>query len=170
MRARGLKEGGESILFMKFIADRTLGKLAKELRMLGYDTIYFRGDDTHQLFHLAREEGRTLLTRNTKLFPKRPEDRVITLTEDKPSLQIKELIQKGHISVENDNLFSRCLLCNVILDDITRGEAEGKVPDFIFHQQKEFYQCPQCGRIYWPGTHQVNMQRRLEELRKADSR
>ena len=150
---------------MKFIADRTLGKLAKQLRMLGYDTIYFRGDDTHQLFHLAREEGRTLLTRNTKLFPKRPEDRVITITEDKPSLQIKELIQKGHISVENDNLFSRCLLCNMILDDITRGEAEGKVPDFIFHQQKEFYRCPRCGRIYWPGTHHRNMKNKLKELR-----
>jgi uncharacterized protein with PIN domain len=61
-------------------------------------------------------------------------------------------------------------LCNVILDDITRGEAEGKVPDFIYHQQKEFYRCPQCGRIYWPGTHQINMQRRLEELRNADGR
>jgi hypothetical protein len=150
---------------MKFIADRTLGKLAKELRMLGFDTIYFQSNDTHQLFHLAREEGRTLLTRNTRLLPKRSEDRVITITEDKPSLQIKELIQKGHISVENDNLFSRCLLCNMILDDITRGEAEGKVPDFIFHQQKEFYRCPQCGRIYWPGTHHRNMQNKLKELR-----
>jgi uncharacterized protein with PIN domain len=138
--------------------------------MLGYDTIYFRGDDTHQLFHLAREEGRTLLTRDTKLFPKRPEDRVITITEDKPSLQIKELIQKGHISVEDGNLFSRCLLCNVILADITRGEAEGKVPDFIFHQQKEFYRCPQCGRIYWPGTHHKNMERKLKELRMEDGR
>jgi uncharacterized protein with PIN domain len=150
---------------MKFIADRTLGKLAKELRMLGFDTIYFQSDDTHQLFHLAREEERTILTRNTKLLPKRPEDRVITITEDKPSLQIKELIQKRHISVEKDNLFSRCLLCNVILDDITREEAEGKVPDFIFHQQKEFYQCPQCGRIYWPGTHHKNMEIKLKELR-----
>jgi uncharacterized protein with PIN domain len=150
---------------MKFIVDRTLGKLAKELRMLGFDTIYFRSDDTHQLFHLAREEGRTILTRNTKLLPKRPEDRVITITEDKPSLQIKELIQEGHISVEKDNLFSRCLLCNAILDDITREKAEGKVPDFIFHQQKAFYQCPQCGRIYWPGTHHKNMETKLKELR-----
>ena len=155
---------------MKFIADRTLGKLAKDLRMLGYDTIYFRSDDTHQLFHLAREEGRTLLTRNTKLFPKRPEDQVIRITEDKPSLQIKELVQKGHISVEDDNLFSRCLLCNVILDAITRGDAEGKVPDFIFHQQKEFYQCPQCKRIYWPGTHHKDMERKLKELGIEDGR
>jgi uncharacterized protein with PIN domain len=93
---------------MKFIADRTLGKLAKELRMLGYDTIYFRSDDTHQLFHLAREERRTLLTRDTKLFAKRPEDRVITITEDKPSLQIKELVQKD-ISVEERQPVSRCL-------------------------------------------------------------
>jgi uncharacterized protein with PIN domain len=155
---------------MKFIADRTLGKLAKELRMLGFDTIYFRSDDTHQLFHLAREEGRTILTRNTKLLPKRPEDRVITVTEDKSSLQIKELIQKEHISVENDSLFSRCLLCNVILDDITREEVEGKVPDFIFHQQKDFYRCPQCGRIYWPGTHHKNMERKLRDLGMEDRR
>jgi len=155
---------------MKFIADRTLGKLVKELRMLGFDTIYFRIDDTHQLFHLAREEGRTILTRDTKLLPKRPEDRVITITEDKPSLQIKGLIREGHISVENDNLFSRCLLCNVILDGITREEAEGKVPDFIFHQQKEFYRCPQCGRIYWPGTHHKNMKNKLKELRMYDGR
>jgi uncharacterized protein with PIN domain len=155
---------------MKFIADRTLGKLAKELRMLGYDTIFFRSDDIHQLFHLAREEGRTLLTRNTKLFPKRPEDQVIRITEDKPSLQIKELVQKGHISVEDGNLFSRCLLCNVILDDIPREEAEGKTPDFIFHQQKEFYRCPQCGRIYWPGTHHKNMENKLRKLRMEDGR
>ena len=155
---------------MKFIVDRMLGKLAKELRMLGYDTVYFRSDDPHQLFHLARQEQRLILTRNTKLAPKQPEDQVITITEDKPSLQIKELLLKKHISVEDDNLFSRCLLCNVILDDISRSEAEGKVPDFIFHQQKEFYRCPQCGRIYWPGTHQVNMQRRLEKFRKADGR
>lgn len=149
---------------MKFLVDRMLGKLAKELRMLGYDTIYYRGEDPHQLLQLARQEGRVILTRNTKLIPKRLGDRILRVTEDKPSLQLKELIQKGHISLDGESLFSRCLLCNVLLKEIPRGEAEGKVPDFIFYQQKEFFQCPHCRKIYWQGSHQENMQKRVEEL------
>ncbi len=144
---------------MKFLADRMLGKLAKGLRMLGYDTIYYRGEDAHQMIQLARQEGRAILTRNTKLIPKRPEDHIIRVMEDNPLLQLKELIQKGHISLNAENLFSRCLLCNVLIDEIPKGEAEGKVPDFIFYQQQAFYRCSQCGRIYWQGSHQGNMQK-----------
>ncbi len=153
---------------MNFVADRMLGKLAKQLRMLGYDTIYYRREDAYRLIKLAREEGRVILTRNTKLFPRTPEDRIIKITEDRPFLQARELIQKGLISLSEENLFSRCLLCNVLLDGIPREEAEGKVPDFIFYQQKEFYRCSQCQRIYWQGSHQENMKRNIDELRIAN--
>jgi len=149
---------------IKFLADRMLGKLAKELRMLGYDTIYYRGENAYPLIKLAREEGRVILTRNTKLIPKRPEDRIIRVMEDKPPLQLRELIQKKVISLEEENLFSRCLLCNILLDEIPREEAEGKVPDFIFYQQKEFFRCPQCLRIYWKGSHQNHMQKKVNGL------
>ena len=77
---------------MKFLADRMLGKLAKELRMLGYDTVYYQGENAYPLIKLAREEGRVILTRNTKLIPKRPEDRIIRIMEDKPPLQLRELL------------------------------------------------------------------------------
>jgi len=149
---------------MNFIADRMLGKLAKELRMLGYDTVYYRGENAYPMIKLAREEGRVILTRNTKLLPKRPEDRIIRIMEDKPSLQLRELIQKGYISLEEGSLFSRCLLCNILLDEIPREEAEGKVPDFILYQQKDFSRCPQCLRIYWQGSHLDNMQKKIGEL------
>ena len=155
---------------MKFIADRTLGKLAKGLRMLGYDTLYYRGENAYPLIKLAREEDRVILTRNTKLIPKRPEDRIIRVMEDNPLHQLRELIQKGCISLNEENPFSRCLLCNALIDEIPREEAEGKVPDFIFYMQKTFYKCLQCGRIYWQGTHQENMQKRVAELRLAESR
>ena len=155
---------------MKFFADHMLGKLAKELRMLGYDTIYYQGENTYPLIKLAREEGRVILTRNRKLIPKRPEDRIIRVMEDNPLLQLRELIQKRYISLNEENFFSRCLLCNVLIDEIPKEEAEGKVPDFIFYQQKTFYRCPQCGRIYWPGSHQENMQKKVDELRLAESR
>jgi hypothetical protein len=153
---------------MKFIADRMLGKLVKELRMLGYDTVYYRGENTYPLIRLAREEGRAILTRSTKLLPKRPEDRIIRVTEDKPSLQLRELVQKGYVSLKEETFFSRCLLCNILLDAIPREEAEGKVPDFILYQQKHFFRCPQCSRIYWQGSHQDNMERKIERLRNLE--
>jgi uncharacterized protein with PIN domain len=86
--------------------------------------------------------------------------------EDKPFLQLKELVQKGYISLDEKSLFSRCLLCNAPLDEIPWGEAEGRVPDFIFYQQKDFFRCPQCQKIYWQGSHLGNMQKRIEELKK----
>jgi len=152
---------------MKFLADRMLGKLVKGLRMLGYDTIYYRGNDPHQLIQSARQEARVILTRNTKLIPKRSEDLILQIREDNPSLQLKELIQNELISLDEANLFSRCLLCNALLNGIPRKEAEGKVPDFIFSNQKEFFRCPQCQKIYWQGSHKENMQRKVEELRTS---
>ncbi len=149
---------------MKFLVDRMLGKLAKGLRMLGYDAIYYKGDDAYQLYSLARHDGRVILTRNTKLVQKRPEDHIIAIAEDYPFLQLKEVIQKGHLSLNEENLFSRCLICNAIIDPIPHEEAQGKVPDFIYFQKKDFSQCPQCRRIYWEGSHQENMVKKVEEL------
>ena len=149
---------------MKFLADHMLGKLAKELRMLGYDTIYYRGETGYPLIKLAREEGRVILTRNSKLLPRKPEDRIVRITEDKPRLQLNELIQKGCVSLNEEKLYSRCLLCNAPLDQISREEAEGKVPDFIFYQHKEFFRCPKCLKIYWPGSHLDHMKLKMKEL------
>ena len=149
---------------IKFLADRMLGKLAKELRMLGYDTAYYRGEEAYPLIKLAREEDRVILTRNTKLFPKRPEDRIVQVMEVKPSLQLRELLQKKVILLKEGAPFSRCLLCNLPLDEIPRDEAEGKVPDYILYQQKTFSRCPQCLRIYWQGSHQDHMLTKVDEL------
>ena len=105
------------------------------------------------------------MTRNTKLIPRKSEDRILRVMGDDPVFQLRELIEKGYISLDGEALFSRCLLCNSLLDQIPREDAEGKVPDFIFYQLKAFFRCPQCRRIYWQGSHQENMQRRVEELR-----
>jgi uncharacterized protein with PIN domain len=92
---------------------------------------------------------------------------VVRITKDPPDLQLRELYEKGHIAFGEEKSFSRCLICNVLLDEITRKEVEGKVPDFIFYNYQEFYRCSQCGRIYWPGSHQQNMQKRIKEILKC---
>jgi len=88
------------------------------------------------------------------------------IKEDNPLLQLKELIKKGIIKLDEGKLFSRCLLCNIPIIGISSEEVEGKVADFIFHHKQEFFKCPNCGRIYWEGTHKENMQKRIEELFK----
>ena len=150
----------------KFLVDRMLGRLAKGLRMLGYDTIYYRGQDLHELLHIARQEERVVLTRNTRLTAKGIEGRIILIKNDHPLHQLEELLNQGISVVDEQVLFSRCLLCNALLDKITREDAEGKVPDFVFIQQKDFSRCPQCLRIYWQGSHQEHMQKKVEDLFK----
>ncbi len=149
---------------MKFLVDRTLGRLAKGLRMLGYDTLYYRGSDPYQLFRLAREEERVILTRSSKLTPKRPEDQVVRIQEDRPWAQLKELIEKGLVSLHEEELLSRCLLCNSLLEEASREEVEGSVPEFIYYQYEIFFRCPQCQKVYWPGSHQERMNQRIKEL------
>ncbi len=153
-----------SVKVMKFIVDRMLGKLTKQLRMLGYDAVYYQGDDPEQLIQMARREDRTILTRNARLISKRPLERIIGVQEDRPYLQLKDLIKRGCLPLDQVKPLSRCLPCNAMLESISPEEAEGKVPDFVLYQQKEFFRCPECGRIYWKGSHRVNMEKRVEEL------
>jgi len=138
--------------------------------MLGYDTVYYRGDDFHQLIFLARQEDRIILTRDAKLAARRPKDRILTIMENNPSCQLKEVVQKGCVSLDENNFYTRCLLCNEQIEEIPRQEAEGKVPDFIFVQQKDFYRCTQCGRIYWQGSHLNHMQKKVDGLLKITTK
>ena len=149
---------------MKFLVDCMLGKLAKNLRTLGYDAVYHQGRDPGQLIEIARQQGRAILTRNPNVIPERPEDEILTLQEDDPDLQVKRLIKHGAISLDEARPFSRCLLCNALLVEIPRGDVEGKVPDFIFYHQEEFFQCSDCDKIYWKGSHQENMKEWVDGL------
>ena len=149
---------------MKFIADVNLGKLAKELRMLGFDTTYYRGKDLHELIQLARRMQGVILTRNRGLISKSTEIQMILVSEDDPLLQLKGLLRRGIIAIHDVGLFTRCLLCNTRLEEIAREKAEGNVPDFIYQHHQAFYRCPQCHRLFWPGTHFEKMKKGLESL------
>ncbi len=149
---------------MKFLADTMLGRLAKFLRMLGYDTVYYSGGDFREVRELARDQKRVLLTRNRKQIAVAGGQEIIFIREDRPLLQVKELLSQGMIALSEEAFFSRCLLCNTPLRRLAREEADGKVPEFVFYQQQEFHRCPHCKKIYWPGSHRDRMKRRLGKL------
>jgi uncharacterized protein len=146
---------------MKFVADRTLGKLARKLRILGFDTLYIRGGNLAGALQASLAENRVLLTRSRKVREKPENLTVLVVEANDPREQIQELIGKLHLQAKPDQFFRRCLLCNEELHSLGKDEAEGKVPDFIYRSYDVFFMCPRCLRIYWPGTHYEKMQKEM---------
>ena len=154
---------------MIFIADETLGKLAKWLRILGYDTVYWRSDDLRGLLRRAQEEGRALITKDTKLFQGKGSLKALLIREDNPFLQLQEVVHLFELPVTEDMLFSRCLTCNTPLEDVAPEEVKGEVPDYIYHTHQEFSRCPFCRKVYWAGTHYGHMARVVKRLQEKTS-
>jgi uncharacterized protein with PIN domain len=146
---------------MRIIVDRTLGNLARKLRILGYDTLYWRGGNAAGAAEAARSEGRVLLTRSRKIQGKPGDLEVVVVEADDPREQLQEVVEKLHLKVEEARFFRRCLLCNEELQPMGKEEAEGRVPDFILQSYTVFHGCPRCRRIFWPGTHYVRMRKEM---------
>ncbi len=148
---------------MKFIADRTLGKLARKLRVLGLDVVYWGGGNLEEAFKKARTEDRVLLTRSRKIHGKSGDLQAVAVDANDPREQVREVLAKLHLEPPAEKFFSRCLVCNQELHPIPKEEAEKKVPDFIYRSYDSFHICPRCHRLYWPGTHLERMKEEMEE-------
>jgi uncharacterized protein with PIN domain len=151
----------------RFIVDSTVGKLAKWMRSLGFDTTVFHGTDLHRLIQVASTEKRIILTRNRKLETKTFLGNIVVLIEDQPELQVLSVLRSRKLAVDPRRVLSRCLLCNEPLVSIGESEAEGRVPEFVLHSQRTFHWCRACGRTYWEGTHPRNMKKRIDEILAA---
>lgn len=148
---------------MKFIADEMLGKLAKWLRIFGYDTLYLQNIRDSKLLRLSISENRILLTRDTLLIKRKGIRGFLFISHDHPFDQIKQLVSElGLTSPQNP--FSRCILCNSPLAPYSKEEACGVVPEFVCRTQDVFGRCPECGKIYWRGTHYERMEKMLEKI------
>ena len=140
---------------MKFAADRMLGRLAKWLRILGYDTIYdVNMDATSVSSHLR--DGRIVLTRGRR-FRSGPSKGVVWMEYDHVDEQLRQLVEENWIDMEGKPKFLLCSRCNTKLLKSNHREAEGHVPEYVMHSQKSFLRCPSCHRFYWSGTHLKRM-------------
>ncbi|NLG48727.1 MAG: hypothetical protein GX552_01290 [Chloroflexi bacterium] len=145
----------------RFLADATLGKLARWLRILGYDTRL--GDaslNAAQLVRLARAEQRILLTRDSAVARRRGV-RAVLIRSGQLEQQMAQL--QDELGVSAVAPFTRCPVCNVELEAIPKDRAWGQVPPYVFCTQDEFRVCPNCDRFYWRGTHRQLMGERVAE-------
>lgn len=140
----------------RFVADAMLGRLAKWLRMMGYDVTFFHDADDMVLLRHARAESRLLLTRDRALA-RRAGSLGVVIHSQTVEAQLQELAERGLIAGPQEE--TRCPLCNAVLVEIAREQARDRVPPYVFQTQEEFYECPTCHRIYWAGTHWQNVTR-----------
>lgn len=136
-----------------FIADSTLGRSAKWLRLMGFDTIYDASPpDAHRLM-ARRADSRLILTRSPGVYQHLAGKPALLISSEHPHEQIIQIIDELHIEWEEIRPFSRCAVCNAVLLWLAKAEAAGHVPDYVLQHQWRFHQCPRCHRIFWPGSH-----------------
>ncbi len=157
----GPQASGEVI--PRFVCDEQLGRLAKWLRLQGFDTIFKCPVENKELIRIAQSEKRFLLTRDSHLPAKTLWEGVVVIEESNYARQMTELRKKIHLP--KGKSFSRCLDCNDLIQSVPRAKVEGRVPAEVAQNYDKFYTCPSCSKIFWKGSHVKNSEAALKRLK-----
>jgi uncharacterized protein with PIN domain len=137
-----------------FVAESTLGRLAKWLRLAGFDTLYdTQPPHWRRLRACADAENRVVLSRTRRVIGRLRADQGLLIQFDTPIEQVRQVIKHYHIRPGDLDPLSRCSRCNSRLRPADEAHLQKAVPDYVRQHHVRFMMCAQCGRIYWPGSH-----------------
>jgi hypothetical protein len=146
----------------RFAVDTMLGRLARWLRLLGYDAAYGAHLSGRSLLRAARAEGRIVLTRRRDLV-RRLDLPHLLVDSDHFREQLVQVMRAFGLDAR-EHLLERCPECNLELLDVTPASARPRVPEYVAQTQQRFRSCPRCHRVYWPGTHHEHIGAELAAL------
>jgi hypothetical protein len=147
---------------MRFVVDAMLGRLARWLRVVGFDALYPTHLDDDGLVELSNAEERILLTKDVALLREKKVDGYLIRShawEDQLVEVIDEFNLRDHVKP-----FSRCLNCNQLLVEISKKDVIGCVPALVYQCQYQFFRCDACQRVYWNGSHIDRMTAKLSKI------
>lgn len=154
-------------MYVKFIVDSNVGKLARWLRMMGYDALFYRDIDDDRLVRIALEQNRVILTKDRQVLKRRiimsGRLNAVLIEDDDPKVQLANVIKQLDLDCQFKP-FSLCLECNTKLIKRGKDQVCERVPQHVFKTQEDYMECPDCRRIYWRGTHWESMHEELERL------
>ena len=136
----------------KFICDVHLGKLARYLRMLGFDVLYKNNLVDEEIVKISLEERRTILTRDVGILKRTEVTHGYFIRSDNVEIQTKEVVKRFDLQSLIWE-FTRCLECNLELVQVEKEEIIDKLPSKVSLLQRQFSKCPNCGKLFWKGTH-----------------
>ena len=147
-----------------FVADGHLGRLARNLRLLGFDVAYPKDADDRQLLEIMADENRALLTRDRRLLMHRIVEHGYYPRSQNADEQTIEVVRRFDL-LERIAPFTRCLRCNASLEEAAKADVMDKLEPLTKIYYDHFRRCPDCKQIYWPGSHFPKLQKRIEEIR-----
>jgi uncharacterized protein with PIN domain len=154
---------GRPLRQTRFVADGHLGKLARYLRLLGFDVSYDASADDSSIVRAAQAERRIILTRDQQMLKVGAVTHGYWVRGTMPREQIAEVI--GRFDLKGSaRPFTRCLVCNGTLELAANPAGAPGVPDRVRRRHTEFARCADCGKLYWKGTHYARLERLVTEL------
>ncbi|MBS4034608.1 MAG: Mut7-C ubiquitin/RNAse domain-containing protein [Ignavibacterium sp.] len=150
----------------KFVCDVHLGKLAKNLRMFGIDTLYFNFISDVEIVNISLNERRTILTRDSELLKIKAVTHGYYIRNTDPLKQAGEVLKRFHLE-KTLKCFSRCLECNTLLANVNKEIILDRIPQKVKESQSEYFICENCNKIFWKGTHYLNMLIKLKLISES---
>lgn len=147
----------------RFVVDAHLGKLARYLRLLGFDTLFENDCGDAALVRAVEAEHRILLTRDRALLMRRGVTHGCYIRAVRPLEQLGYLIRRLDL-YRCFRPFTRCMLCNGPLVGVAKQEVEEAIPPRVRAVQEKFWRCEGCGQVYWRGSHYERLHRLVREL------
>jgi uncharacterized protein with PIN domain len=147
----------------RFVLDTHLGRLARYLRMLGFDAAYETDRDDKELARISRDEERILLTRDCGLLKRGEVVHGYFVRATEPKLQVVEVLRRFDLLPEVAP-FRRCIHCNTLLNPVAKETILERLQSDTRLYYDQFRICPACNRIYWEGSHYEHMQRFIQQI------
>jgi uncharacterized protein with PIN domain len=148
-----------------FILDAHLGKLARALRMLGFDALYRSDYDDPEIVEIAAARERVILTRDVQLLKIGAVTRGCWVRSTSPREQLLEVVRRFDLG-PLIRPFTRCMDCNGTLADVPKEAVAQELPPGTKRRFHRFSRCLSCGKIYWPGSHHDRMNEVVEWVRR----
>lgn len=137
---------------VRFVLDVHLGKLARRLRLLGFDCHYERGASDDELAAISTSQRRVLLTRDLGLLKRKAITHGTFVRNTDPRKQVSEIVRRFQLA-GSIAPFTRCVACNGLLEDVPKAAVEQHLPPMTRQLYDEFRRCTRCGKTYWAGAH-----------------
>jgi uncharacterized protein with PIN domain len=150
----------------KFVADGHLGKLVRDLRLLGIDVAYDRDAQDRQLVEIATSQDRALLTRDRRLLMHSAVSRGYFLRSQNPLEQTVEVLRRFDLASALTP-FTRCLRCNALLEPAAKQAVLGQLEPLTKIYYDEFRRCSGCDQVYWSGSHFEKLEKRIQAIQAA---
>jgi uncharacterized protein with PIN domain len=148
----------------RFVLDQHLGRLAAYMRMLGLDVLHKVPSPDDELAGTSSRQDRVLLTRDVGLLKRKEVRRGYFVRATDPRVQLSEVVKRFYL-LDAIAPFTRCFRCNTPLDHVDKAVIAGQLPSRTADLHNDFKRCPNCGRVYWKGSHYDRMRALIERIK-----